>query len=139
MAKSVLICGATGQQGGALVKQLLKRGDAFKPIAFTRNTDSPSAKKLSSQGVELVKGSFSDRQTLVKALQKVDAAFLVTYPMGKGGVEQEARDGINFVDAAVEAKLGHLVFSSVGDADNHTGVPHFDSCIIHLVLRCRSG
>lgn len=46
--------------------------------ALTRNPESSSAKKLTEQGVHVVKGSYDEPETLVKALQGVDAAYLVT-------------------------------------------------------------
>lgn len=95
--------------------------------ALTRKPDSASAKALAAKGVELAKGSLDDKDSLVKALQGVSAAFLVTSPGGPGGAKAEEKEGKTFIDAAKEVKLGHLVFSSVEGADRKTGIPHFDS------------
>lgn len=127
MSKRLLITGGTGHQGGSVVNEALKRG-GFDVLALTRTPDTASAKRLAAKGVKLVKGSFSDRDVLVEALRKVDAAFLVTYSMGPGGVEQEVKEGKKFIDAAVEARLGHLVFSSGGGVNGNEAVPHFAGC-----------
>jgi uncharacterized protein YbjT (DUF2867 family) len=44
-----------------------------------------------------------------------------------GGAEAEIRQGINLADAANRSGVSHLVYSSVGSADQNTGIPHFDS------------
>jgi len=52
------------------------------------------------------------------------------YLMGnsyEGGTEEETRQGIIAADAAKAAGVGHLIYSSVGDADRNTGIPHFES------------
>ena len=50
---SVLVMGATGNQGGAVVRNLLTKGHRIRTL--TRNPDSPKAKQLADQGVEVVK------------------------------------------------------------------------------------
>lgn len=122
--KNVLVIGATGQQGGATVQALLPKGHRIK--ALTRKGDSPAAKKLASQGVELIQGDLTDTEALVNAMKAVDSVFAVTTPYG-AGPDAETRQGIILADAAKAANVGHLVFSSVGSADQGTGIPHFES------------
>lgn len=120
----VLVTGATGSQGGAVVQALLKQG--HKVRGMTRNADSLAAKKLKQLGVEVVAGNFSDHDSLVRAAIGVDSIFTMTTPFEKG-VEVETAQGIAITNAAKEAGVGHLVYSSVANADKATGIPHFDS------------
>jgi uncharacterized protein YbjT (DUF2867 family) len=93
---------------------------------MTRNANSPAAKQLRQQGVEVVAGDFTDQDSLVRAASGVDTIFTMTTPFEEG-VEEETAQGIAVTNAAKEAGVGHLVYSSVADADKATGVPHFDS------------
>jgi len=122
--RSVLVTGATGQQGGAVVRALIARGHRVK--ALSRNPDSDGAKRLAAAGVEVVAGDLDDGASVVKAASGVDTMFLMGNSY-EAGVEAETRQGILAADAAKAAGIGHLIYSSVGDADKKTGVPHFDS------------
>jgi uncharacterized protein YbjT (DUF2867 family) len=119
----VAVAGATGKQGGSVVKHLLERGHEVR--AITRNPDSPNAKKLASSGVKVVRASLDDASTLTKAIDGATSMFAMTTPF-EGGVAAETRQGIAAADAA-KAIGAHLVFTSVGSANRNTGVPHFDS------------
>ncbi len=121
---SVLVIGATGNQGGAVVRNLLPKGHRIRTL--TRNPDSPKAKQLAEQGVEVLKGDFTDSDSLVKAATGMDTVFAMTTPF-EAGVEAEAKQGIALADAVKQAGVGHLVFNSVASADRNTGIPHFDS------------
>lgn len=66
MAKTVVIFGASGKQGRAVVDAFL--GDStFKVRAVLRNPISSAAQELQSKGVEVVQGDLLDRESLVKA------------------------------------------------------------------------
>jgi uncharacterized protein YbjT (DUF2867 family) len=120
---AVVVTGATGKQGGAVVKNLLERGHEVR--AITRSTDSAKARELANAGVTLVRASLEDTAALTKALEGATSLFAMTTPY-EGGTQAETRQGISAVDAA-KAAGAHLVFSSVGSANRQTGVPHFDS------------
>jgi len=120
----VLVTGATGQQGGALAHLLLKKGHQVR--AVTRKPESPAAKELQKAGAELAIGSFDDRGALERAADGVDAVFAMGTPY-EVGPDAETRQGIALVDALKAAHVKHLVYTSVGNADRHTGIPHFDS------------
>ncbi len=122
--KTILIIGATGAQGGAVTNALLEQG--HKLLAYTRNTKSDNAQALTQRGVSLIEGDLTNIETLTAAMQKADAVFAVTTPF-ETGTDGEIQHGYNIADAAKAAKVKHLVFSSVSDANNSTGVPHFDS------------
>ena len=119
----VVVTGATGKQGGAVVKSLLERSHEVR--AVTRHTDSAKARDLASAGVTLVRASLEDTAALTKALEGATSLFAMTTPF-EGGTQGETRQGISAADAAKAAGV-HLVFTSVGSANRQTGVPHFDS------------
>ena len=60
--KTVLVTGATGRQGGAVIRHMLPNG--WKLRALTRNSDSYAAKELTRQGVEVVQGDLEDPSSL---------------------------------------------------------------------------
>ncbi|WP_338805802.1 NmrA/HSCARG family protein [Pseudomonas chlororaphis] len=122
--RSVLVTGATGQQGGAVAYALLARGHRVK--ALTRNLHSDAARQLASAGAELVVGDFSDRASLIAAAKDADTLFLMGSSKGVGS-EEETRQGIAAVDAAKAAGIGHLVYTSVANGNTNTGIAHFDS------------
>lgn len=68
MAKTIAVIGATGTQGGGVVKVLLKSGD-WKVRAITRNTSSDKVKALASSGAEVVAANTDDLDSLVKAFE----------------------------------------------------------------------
>jgi uncharacterized protein YbjT (DUF2867 family) len=118
----ILITGASGQQGGAVARHLLKHGRKVR--AFTRNP--AKVEGIRNLGAEIAVGDLLDRTSLDAALKGIKKMFLVTTPY-EAGVEVEAKQGIVAVDAAQAAGIEHLVFSSVGSAQRKTGIPHFES------------
>ena len=123
-SKHVLVTGATGQQGGAVVQALRARGHRVRGL--TRKADSPKAQALAAQDVEIAVGDFTDPDSLVRAASGVDAIFAMTTPFEQG-VDAETAQGLVITDAAKRTGVGHLVYSSVSNADLETGIPHFDS------------
>jgi uncharacterized protein YbjT (DUF2867 family) len=122
--RTVLVTGATGNQGGAAAKALLSRGHRVR--ALTRSPASPTAQLLAAQGAELVSGDFSDSDSLRRAATGVDAVFAMGTPY-VAGHEDEVQQGLAIADAARDTGVGHLIYASVASADRRTGVPHFDS------------
>ena len=123
---NVLVTGATGKQGGHLVRELLARGHAIR--ALTRKPESAAAAALTARGVTIVTGNFEDQGSLERVARGVDTVFAMSTPF-ESGVRTETREGINILRAASAAGVGvsHLVYSSVAGADRATGIPHFDS------------
>jgi uncharacterized protein YbjT (DUF2867 family) len=121
---NVLVTGATGKQGGHLVRELLSRGHSVR--ALTRKPESPGAAALAKRGVTIVPGDFEDQGSLERAARGVDTIFAMSTPY-EGGEKTETREGINIIRAASAAGVSHLVYSSVAGADRATGIPHFDS------------
>lgn len=116
--------GATGAQGGAVVRALLEGGSTVRGI--TRRTDSRAAQRLAAAGVEVVAADLADEASVADAFTGVDGAYALTTPF-EDGPEAEIAQGRTILDAALSARVPHLVFSSVADADQRTGIPHFDS------------
>ena len=120
---TVVVTGATGKQGGAVVKSLLERGHEVR--AVTRTTDSAKARELANAGITLVRASLEDTAALTRALEGATSLFAMTTPFEEG-TQAEARQGMSAADAAKAAGV-HLVFTSVGSANRQAGIPHFDS------------
>jgi len=119
---TVVVTGSTGKQGGAVARGLLERG--HKVRAVTRDPNSKQAKLLANAGAALVAGSLEDAAGIKEALEGATSFFAVTTP--SGGADAEIQQGIVAAGAAKAAGV-HLVFSSVGSANQQTGIPHFDS------------
>ena len=122
--KAVLVTGATGQQGGAVLRHLRKH--AFEVRALTRAPDSEAARALSDAGIEVVRGDLDDAASLERALADVWGVFAVQNTW-EAGVEREEEQGKRVARLAREAGVRHFVYSSVGSAERATGVPHFDN------------
>lgn len=124
--KVILITGATGQQGGAVVRQLLKRN--FKPRALTRDPDKPAAQALRAQGVDVFKGDMEDVSSLRQAIKDAYGVFSVQNFWEKGiGYAGEIRQARNLAQMASDAGVTHFVQSSIAGCNNAKGVEHFES------------
>ena len=122
--KTILVTGATGQQGGATARHLL--ADGWNVKALTRNPNNPPAKALKDSGAELVQGDLADRARLDEILNGVYGVFSVQQ-FWEHGYDGELQQGKLLADAAKAAGVEHFVYSSVSSADKKTGLPHFDS------------
>ena len=122
---TVLVTGATGQQGGAVSRMLLKRG--HRVLAFVRSPEAPAARELEKLGAELIAGDYEEVESLEEAMRGVDAVFAMATPFAGEGLEGEVRHGRHLVDPAKFARVPHFVYSSVAGAERDTGVPHFDT------------
>lgn len=123
--KVILVTGATGQQGGAVARQLLQQ-PGFSVRAMTREAEKPSSWALAQKGAKLVEGDLDDPASLRRALDGAWGVFSVQ-TFAEAGCEGEIRQGKSVVDAAKAAGVQHLVYSSVVSADRNTGLPHFES------------
>ncbi len=131
MGKTVVVVGATGKQGGATAAHLLAAG--WHVRALTRNTASPAARALATAGAEVVFADLDDPFTVSQAVVGAHGVFSVQpaphdpgAPMGYD-VATEARWGRTVADAAKAAGVEHLVYASLVEASERTGVPSFDS------------
>lgn len=126
MAKSlsVLVTGATGNQGGVVARKLLENGHRVRIL--TRNPDSPRANILRARGAEVVRGDFDTPSSLERAMQGMQCVFAMGTPF-EVGVQGEIQEGKNLAEAARKMGISHYVYSSVASANRETGIPFFDS------------
>jgi uncharacterized protein YbjT (DUF2867 family) len=120
----ILVTGATGKQGGAVLKHLLQQN--FPVRALVRNLTAPAAKSLADRGVEIVQGDLDDQESLESAVAGAYGVFSVQ-AFYEADFDLEVRQGKLIAQVAKAAGVEHFVYSSVGSADKLTGVPHFDS------------
>lgn len=126
---TVLVLGATGQQGGSVAVAL--QGDGWHVRALVRDPGSLKARALSATGIETARGDLADTASLRAAAAGAYGVFSVQPSSGQGtyGVSDadEVRFGVAVADAAKDAGAEHLVYSSSNAAGPSTGVGHFDS------------
>ncbi len=123
--KVVLITGATGKQGGATLRHLAKQG-GFKLRAMTRKPDGDAAKALAALGAEVVAGDLDDAASLARAVKGAWGVFAVQNTW-EAGVEKEEEQGKRLAKVAKDNGVQHYVYTSVGSADEGTGIPHFEN------------
>lgn len=125
--KHALIFGATGNIGGALARELLRRG--WRVRGVTRNPESEKALILAGLGAEMVQADMDDRASLEVAFAGMQRVFTVQNWM-TSGIEGEIRQGKLVADVAREAGIKHLVYGSAGIGVAGTGIPHFESKVV---------
>ncbi|ETK37533.1 NmrA/HSCARG family protein [Microbispora sp. ATCC PTA-5024] len=124
--RTILVTGATGNQGGAAARRLL--ADGWRVRALVRDPSAPAARALAEAGAEPVAGDMLDRASLDAAMAGAYGVFSVQ-PSRQAPhfLEDEVRMGVNVADAAHAAGAGHIVYTSVGGADRDTGVSHWET------------
>ncbi|KAK5943205.1 hypothetical protein PMZ80_004211 [Knufia obscura] len=131
--RRILVTGATGKQGGALIKALTSSSpNAFELVALTRNIDSPSAQKLSQQrNVRLLRGDLDDVSSIFRqAGSPFYGVFSVQTPFDH---KKEEAQGKALAEAAAKNGVKHFIYTSAdrggperSDKDA-TPIPHFIS------------
>jgi uncharacterized protein YbjT (DUF2867 family) len=122
----ILVTGATGQQGGAVARHLIRSG--WKVRALVRDPAAERARSLEKEGAELVKGDLYDRASMDAALKGAYGAFSVqNFWRPDVGFDGEIRQGKLVADAAKAAGVTRFVYSSVGAAHRGMGQKHFES------------
>ncbi|MFB6179404.1 MAG: NmrA/HSCARG family protein [Halorientalis sp.] len=94
--------------------------------ALTRDPSSADARELAERGATVVQGNLWEPQTLVSAMEPVDAVFAMT-DYWEAGFDGEVTQGINAVNVATRAEIEHFVFSSVAGGAQNTRVPMLES------------
>ena len=121
--KTIFVTGGTGNQGGAVVRNLADQG--FKIVALTRNPASAKGQILKNLNIQVVKGDLNNVDTYREYLKDVYGIFSVqTF---ENGVEKEINQGITLATLAKEFDVKHFLYSSVFGAHLNTGVPHIES------------
>lgn len=129
--KTVVICGATGLQGGAAVDALSKR-NKWDIVALSRNPEDAKAKTLREKGIRVVKADLLDKESLATAFAGAKMVFGVTQPFSKdykrANTRNEVEQGRNIVDACIKTGVEFLVHSTVFNPGmKDFGVAHLDS------------
>ena len=109
--KTVLVTGATGNQGGATARHLL--ADGWQVRALVRDDSAPAAVALAAAGAELVRGDLDDRASIDAAIRGVYGVYSV-----QSANDNEIAQGRNVADAAEAADVQHVVYSSVGGVES---------------------
>ena len=131
--RNLVVTGATGKQGGALIAALLSQpSQPFTIYAVTRNTTSNGAQKLAKQAnVKVIQGDFDSATAIFKQVQQPWGLFAMTDQMA--GEKKEQDRGKALANAAADAGVQHIVFSATerggqkASDNNPTTVPHFRS------------
>lgn len=124
----VAVFGATGKQGGSVVRALSQGGE-FHVKAITRNPDSDKAKPLSSLAyVSVHKADLNDPASVDQVLSGCQAVFLVT-DIAFNADSKETQQGIDLINSAIKNKVNHVVFSGLDHVKPVIGktCAHFDN------------
>jgi len=142
LLQQVAVLGATGQQGGAVVTALSKRG--IPVVAITRNPDSDKAKEIASYPHTIVrKADLDDAESLISAFEGCDGVFVIANFWEVLNAKREMTQYKNVTDALKKTSgIKHVIFSTLEETatssttedmktleENETGrmtVPHYD-------------
>lgn len=122
--RPIVVTGATGLQGGAVTRHLLK--DGWHVRGLTRNAASKQARALAALGAEVVQGDMSEAASLRPHFKGAYGVYSVQNPF-IGGPQQEVRQGKNVADVAKEIGVQHLVYGSAGIGRKGTGIPSWET------------
>ena len=140
--KIIAVIGATGAQGGGLVRAIqADKSGQFTARAITRNVNSEKAQALKAAGVEVVAADLDKPETLAKAFAGAYGAFLLTNFWEHFSPEKELAQARNMAQAAKTAGLQHVIWSTLEDTRKwvpltddrmptlmgNYKVPHFDA------------
>jgi len=140
--KIIAVVGATGAQGGGLVRSIL--ADAAGPFAvraITRDETSPAARALAAAGAEVVAADIDDATSVRRAFEGAHGAYCVTFFWAHFSPDKEMAEARTMAAAARDAGLRHVVWSTLEDSRRFIPleddrmptlvgrykVPHFDS------------
>jgi uncharacterized protein YbjT (DUF2867 family) len=121
--KTIFVTGGTGNQGGAVARNLVQQGFTVKVL--TRNIESPKSQNLKNLNIELINGDLNNTDTFREHLKDIYGIFSVQ--SFENGVDKEMNQGIALADLGKEINIKHFLYSSVFAANLNTGVPHMDS------------
>jgi uncharacterized protein YbjT (DUF2867 family) len=140
--KIIAVMGATGAQGGGLVRAILRdKTGGFAARAITRNAGSDKAKALAQAGAEVVAADAGDEESLKRAFAGAHGVFCVTFFWEHFSPERELADATRMAQAAGQTGAAHVIWSTLEDtrkwvplSDNRMPtlmgkykVPHYDA------------
>ena len=124
--KIIAVVGATGAQGGGLVRAILNSpGGGFSARAITRDVNSEKAKQLAKLGAEVVYGDVDDVESLKKAFAGAYGVYCVTFFWAHFSPEREKANALAMAQAAKAAGVQHAIWSTF--EDTRTLVPLSDN------------
>lgn len=139
--KIIAVVGATGAQGGGLVRAILNDANGgFAARAITRDANSEKAQELARMGAEVVAGDVDDPESLKRAFAGAHGAYCVTFFWAHFSVDKEMAEARSMAQAAQHARLKHVIWSTLEDTrkwvplhdpslptlQGKYKVPHFD-------------
>jgi uncharacterized protein YbjT (DUF2867 family) len=139
--KVIAVIGATGAQGGGLVRAILADPHGgFAVRAITRDPNAAGAQALAAAGAEVVAGDVDDVDSLTRAFSGAYGAYCVTFFWAHLSVDKEQAEARNMVAAAKAAGVQHVIWSTLEDTRVYVPlsddrmptlhgrfkVPHFD-------------
>jgi uncharacterized protein YbjT (DUF2867 family) len=114
--KIIAVLGATGAQGGGLVRAILAdKSSPFKPRAITRDVNSEKAKALAAAGAEVVAADVDDPATLRRAFEGAHGAYCVTFFWHHMSPERELAEAGSMAEAAKQTGVAHVIWSTLED------------------------
>jgi uncharacterized protein YbjT (DUF2867 family) len=140
--KIIVVAGATGAQGGGLVRAILNDpACGFSVRAVTRDVNSAKAQALAAAGAEVVAANVENEESMAKAYDGAYGAYCVTFFWDHFSPEREQAQAVSMAKAAKKAGLQHVIWSTLEDSrkwiplsDNRMPtlmgkykVPHFDA------------
>ncbi|MFL6593068.1 MAG: NmrA/HSCARG family protein [Luteimonas sp.] len=140
--KLITVFGATGAQGGGLVRAILDDPQGgFAARAVTRHVDSDKARALAAAGAEVVAADLDDAASVERAMQGAYGAYCVTNFWEHFSPEKELAQARNLAQAAKAAGVKHVIWSTLEDTRRTVPlddarmptlmgkykVPHFDA------------
>ncbi len=138
--KVIAVVGATGAQGGALVRAILADPDSeFVPRAISRDPAGEKARALVEQGVDVVQADLDDEASLTRAFAGAHGVFCVTNFWEHFSADKEIAQARNQANAAKATAVHHAIWSSLEDTRRFVTddrmptlqekykVPHFDA------------
>jgi uncharacterized protein YbjT (DUF2867 family) len=123
----IVVTGATGLQGGAVTRHLLK--DGWHVRALTRNAASKPAQALAMSGAEVVQGDMGE----ATSLRPIFAGAYGVYSVQNtfiSGPEAEVRQGKTVAEVAKDSGIQHLVYGSAGIGRKGTGIPSWETKLL---------
>jgi len=140
--KIIAVTGATGAQGGGLIRAILAHPEGgFSARAITRDPDSEKAKALEALGVEVVKADLDDEESLARAFAGAYGAYCITNFWEHFSPDKEIEQAAKLAQAAKSAGVSHVIWSTLEDVRDYVPlgdermptimerykVPHFDA------------
>ena len=119
----ILVVGATGMLGGAIVRRLLQGGDKVRALV----RDDTGERALSEAGADTARGDLKDPASLATACDGISTLIATANSAGRGGEDNvetvDLEGNRNLIEAASRAGVEHFVFLSAEGEDPESPVP----------------